>query len=481
MKQAVDPIRLIFGLKLKQFRQNKGWSLQEFSEKTGISPSYLNEIEKGKKYPKTDKILILAQILEIDYDELISTDLRKALGPTGDLLKSSFFTDIPFEFFGIDPGNIIEIIADAPVKFSAFVNTLIKIGRSYNVSVEKLYFAVLRSFLEIHRNYFPELEDVADSFFPETDKTEAFLKKYLREEHKLFTDTFDPEKSPVISHLRTVLKPKSKKLFLNKNLSKEQRTFALAREAGFRYMGIRVRPLTSTWVSVNSFEEVFNNFKASYFAACILIPKNAINKELGDFFNQSKFSSKRLSSILGKFEVSPETVYYRMFSLMPAYFTIEKLYFLKFESANGAANARLVKEIHLVGQHDPQESRNEHYCRRWVGISILDEVQTSQNIATVIKPQVSVFENNGHQYFEIAIGKASKNQGQESITLGFEINETTKKHVGFIEDPKVIKRQVGQTCEKCGIFDCKERVASPSVLYKQRTLSEVKDAIERLS
>ena len=135
----------------------------------------------------------------------------------------------------------------------------------------------------------------------------------------------------------------------------------------------------------------------------------------------------------------------------------------------------------MVGQHDPQESRNEHYCRRWVGISILDEVQTSQNIATVIKPQVSVFENNGHQYFEIAIGKASKSQGQESITLGFEINETTKKHVGFIEDPKVVKRQVGQTCEKCGIFDCKERVASPSVLYKQRTLSEVKEAIDKLN
>jgi transcriptional regulator with XRE-family HTH domain len=481
MKQAVDPIRLIFGLKLKQFRQNKGWSLQEFSEKTGISPSYINEIEKGKKYPKTDKILVLARILEIDYDELISTDLRKALGPTGDLLKSSFFTDIPFEFFGIDPGNIIEIIADAPVKFSAFVNTLIKIGRSYNVSVEKLYFAVLRSFLEIHKNYFPELEEIADKFYPETDKTEASLKKYLREEHKLFTDTFNPEKSPAISHLRTVLKPKSKKLFLNQKLSKDQRTFALAREAGFRYMGIRVRPLTSTWVSVNSFDEVFNNFKASYFAACILIPKTVLNKDLGIFFEQAKFSHKRLAAILGKFEVSSETAYYRMFSLLPAYFNIEKLYFLKFESLKGAADARLVKEIHLVGQHDPQESRNEHYCRRWSGISILDDVENSKDTAEIFKPQISVFENLGHQYFEIAIGKPSKNQGQESITLGFEINDITKKQVGFIDDPKVAKRSVGQTCEKCGIFDCKERVASPSVLYKQRRLAEVKEAIEELN
>jgi transcriptional regulator with XRE-family HTH domain len=481
MKQAVDPIRLIFGLKLKQFRQNKKWSLQDLSEKTGISTSYLNEIEKGKKYPKTDKILSLAQALEIDYDELTSSDLRKALGPTGDLLKSSFFTDIPFEFFGIDPGNIIEIIADAPVKFSAFVNTLWKIGRSYNVSVEKLYFAVLRSFLEIHKNYFPELEEIADSFYSETDKTEAFLKKYLREEHKIYTDTFDPEKYNSISHLRTVLRPKTKKLFLNKNLTKEQKTFSLAREVGFRYMGIRVRPLTSTWVSVNSFEEVFNNFKASYFAACILIPKHILNADLKGFFEQSKFSQKKLSSILRRFDVSSETVYYRMFSLLPAFFNIEKLYFLKFESLKGSTDAKLIKEIHLVGQHDPQESRNEHYCRRWSGISILDEAIDISETTEIFKPQISVFENNGHQYFEISIAKQSKTNGQESITLGFEINEITKKSVGFIDDPKVIRRSVGQTCEKCGIFDCKERIASPSVLYNQRKLSEVNNAIERLN
>ncbi|MCD8540807.1 MAG: helix-turn-helix domain-containing protein, partial [Leadbetterella sp.] len=60
MKEKTDPIRLIFGLKLKQFRLEKGWSLQELSDRSDISPSYLNEIEKGKKYPKTDKIFDLS-------------------------------------------------------------------------------------------------------------------------------------------------------------------------------------------------------------------------------------------------------------------------------------------------------------------------------------------------------------------------------------------------------------------------------------
>ena len=42
-------IKLIFGLKLKQVRMAKDLSLFKLSKLTGLSKSYLNEIEKGKK------------------------------------------------------------------------------------------------------------------------------------------------------------------------------------------------------------------------------------------------------------------------------------------------------------------------------------------------------------------------------------------------------------------------------------------------
>jgi transcriptional regulator with XRE-family HTH domain len=49
-----DYIKLILGL--KQARTNKDLSL--LIKITELSKSYLNEIEKGKKYPKTDKIIL---------------------------------------------------------------------------------------------------------------------------------------------------------------------------------------------------------------------------------------------------------------------------------------------------------------------------------------------------------------------------------------------------------------------------------------
>ena len=44
---------------------------------TGLSKSYLNEIEKRKKYPKRDKIVLLSEALETTYDQLVSLKLIK--------------------------------------------------------------------------------------------------------------------------------------------------------------------------------------------------------------------------------------------------------------------------------------------------------------------------------------------------------------------------------------------------------------------
>ncbi len=72
MKPTKTNIKLIFGLKLKQLRQDKNLSLSELAVKSGLSVSYLNEIESGKKYPKADKIAVLSEALNVNYDKLVS-------------------------------------------------------------------------------------------------------------------------------------------------------------------------------------------------------------------------------------------------------------------------------------------------------------------------------------------------------------------------------------------------------------------------
>jgi len=66
-------IRYIFGMKLRNFRQEKDYGLKELAALTGLSASYINEIEKGKKYPKAEKIMMLADGLGVDYDDLVQS------------------------------------------------------------------------------------------------------------------------------------------------------------------------------------------------------------------------------------------------------------------------------------------------------------------------------------------------------------------------------------------------------------------------
>src|ERR1035437_7138098 len=97
MRVSEENIRLIFGLKLKQLRQDKNLSLAELSEKSGLSISYLNEVEKGKKYPKADKIAELSHALDIPYDKLVSIKLSKNLAPVAQILTSNILKDLPLE------------------------------------------------------------------------------------------------------------------------------------------------------------------------------------------------------------------------------------------------------------------------------------------------------------------------------------------------------------------------------------------------
>jgi len=68
---------------------------------TGLSASYINEIEKGKKYPKAEKIMMLAEGLGVEYDDLVSISMTGLLGQISELFfSSSVLGSFPFQLLG---------------------------------------------------------------------------------------------------------------------------------------------------------------------------------------------------------------------------------------------------------------------------------------------------------------------------------------------------------------------------------------------
>jgi predicted transcriptional regulator len=309
--------------------------------------------------------------------------------------------------------------------------------------------------------------------------------KTLSDQYGIIIEFFDEKDYPILGSIRSVFIPKSKKLLINKRISSDQRAFTLAREMGFLYMNLKMRPMTSSWIQVNSFEEVFNNFQASYFAGAILIKKEPLVQSLKQLFASEKFSEKKLIDIINKFQTTPETLLHRVFSILPNSFEIDKLFFLRFEAPMGSKDYVLTKELHLSKLHDPQESKNENYCRRWVSLKILDDLsslQKNQKEELLVQAQVSDYEDAGNQYFVISIARPLNilESTNVSVSIGFEISQEVSQKIAFLSDPKVRHQKVNQTCEKCSIFDCKERVAAPTILQKKRHINQMKEAISKL-
>jgi XRE family transcriptional regulator, fatty acid utilization regulator len=491
-----DKVKIIFGLKIRQLRLDKKLSLSEVATKSNLSISYLNEIEKGKKYPKTEKIMALASAFEVDYDSLVSLKLSKQLEPIAELLNSNILTELPLEIFGIEPSDFIELMSQAPAKISAFISTIIEISRNYDMRVEQFYFSVLRSYQEMHDNYFEDLEEAAQQFrklFEITNTTspnEVLLKEILVNFYHFTIEEFTPEQQPDLKSLRSIFNHKTNKLLINSTLSSEQKAFTYGREIGYQYLQIKNRSYISSVIEAESFEQVLNNFRASYFARAILINKNILIDRLTYFFASPKWDADMLLNIMRLFSVTPEVFMHRISNVMTSHFSIKNLFFLRFNNQVDNELFYLTKEMHLAKLHTPHgTAMNEHYCRRWVSLTILkdlERLQKSQGYKAdelICDAQISEYIDTENNYLVISLAKPSppNRNTNSSITLGFAIDDNLKSIINFLSDSSLIHRKVNETCERCGLSDCAERVVEPIILQKSLQRIKLKEAVANLT
>ncbi len=484
-----EQLRLIFGLKLRQIRNEKGLSLFGLSKKTGLSKSYLNEIEKGKKYPKPDKILSLAQALEVEYDEMVSMKLTGSMAPLSDIILSGILKEIPLELFGIEENNLIDIIAGAPEKVTAFISTLFEIARHYQVGRENFYLAALRTYQESRQNYFQELEQAVEEFAQryqidlQSKIKSQDLAEILKEEFQyqiieagLLDEDFPP-------NLRSVFIPKSKKLLLSPGINEAQRVFIFAKELGYCFLKISDRPLSFSWIKFERFEEVLHNFQASYFAGALVIPEKRIKTELDRFFENKTWDSAGFLKLMSEFTDSAETFFQRLTNILPAHFGLNQLFFLRLHLAKDKA-PYLSKELHLSRKHQSKAlSGTINYCRRWLSTGLLlnpEEHYAADKLR--IGAQLSIYHDTGEEYLMIGASDTDPfdDQARRSMVIGLDMNKTFRKVAQFHKDPKLRKQTVGTSCESCAIEDCELRAAEPIRLQKEAQEKELQRKIQKL-
>jgi len=484
-----DYIKLIFGLKLKQIRTDRNLSLFGLSKLSGLSKSYLNEIENGKKYPKPDKIVILSEKLDVPYDQMVSLKLDKNLAPIGDLLRSKILKEIPLELFGIKENDLIDIVANAPAKVNAFISTIIEIAQNYNFTRESFFLASVRSFQEANNNYFDDLEQDVLKFTKayqiDLDKPIASkdLEEILIEEYGYVIEESELSKYEALGTLRSVFVPKTKTLLLASEIDEAQRTFIYAKEIAFNFLEIEDRLYTFPWIKFKTFDQVLTNFYASYFAGALIIPKAKITEQLKAIFKKNTFDPTLFLKSVASYNASPESFYQRLTNILPKEFNIQNLFFLRFTHKANSKHYYLKKELHLSHQHAPHANEsNEHYCRRWISLQVLNDISESKK-EHEFDVQISNYQTDGMRY--LVLSSATKDPFKEnhyrSISIGLLINKQLQRKLNFIDDTKLKSRDVGVTCERCAIQDCKVRQSPAVILEKVAKNKKIERIVEELN
>ncbi|MGO4820231.1 MULTISPECIES: helix-turn-helix domain-containing protein [unclassified Flavobacterium] len=484
MNMEKEYIKLIFGLKLKQARTNKNLSLFGLAKITELSKSYLNEIEKGKKYPKTDKIILLAEKLEVSYDHMVSLKLDNNLAPIGEILKSGILKEIPLDIFGIQENDLIDIIANAPAKVNAFISTIIEIAQHYNLSRESFFLAALRSYQEAHNNYFEDLEqkvlDFSKAFHVNINNKISLeeLTAILKEEYGYTIEELVFSEQEELGDLRSIYVPNSKTLLLSLEIDEQQKAFILAKEIAYNYLDIKDRLYTFSWIKFDNFDQVLNNFYASYFAGALLIPRKKLIGELNIFLSKSNPTAQEMIDLMGQFNVSPESFYQRLTNILPKDFQLKNLFFLRLSHKIGADTYQIKKELHITNQQEPHANEmNEHYCRRWISIKTI-EAALAENKSHYFGAQISRYDNSNNEYlvFSSATEDPFKKDCLRSISVGILISPAMKKKFKFIANETIRKELVGVTCETCAVPNCEVR-ASPPIHLEQKKRNENTDLI----
>ncbi len=488
-----DDLRFILGLKARRLRHEAGLGLKDVARRAGLSVSYLSEIEKGKKHPKPGKLLRLAEALGTTYEELVSPKVGEDLDPVRSLFASPFLREFPFGLFGVEPESLLALLTDAPEKAGALVRAFVEVARTYDVRVEHFLLAALRAFQQMNANHFPDLEREAAAFRAERGLAPGgavdpdALAAVLVENWGYEIDSANLPGDPDLAGFRSVYREgPPPTLYVNGRLLPAQRAFILAREIGYRHLGLVERALSSSWLEVESFEQVLNNFRASYFAGAVVIDRESLEDRLRELFARPRWDGEALVACMRSYGATPEMFLHRLTELAHEVFGLTELFFMRFNNAAGSETFDLTKVFNLSRVPVPHGiGLHEHYCRRWPAMRLLGELGRRPGAAAdrpAVAVQRSRFIEEGEEFFVISMARplALTDATHSGVTIGFLVDDAFKAGVGFWDDPAIPRIEVNLTCERCRLDDCAERVAEPAIFRGEEAQERKRRALAAL-
>ena len=446
------------GPKIKAFRRQLGMQANKLAEELNISPSYLNLIEKGKRNIDGDLLIKVCEKLRIEFSDLTSkTDLNLE-NNISELLSDELFEDL--DILGPEVKDLVNSnpkIARALIKLGdnfkqkdhEIVNKLENISGKI-IDSRKAAFPgeVISDFLQENKNFFPNLENFANTIFEKVKQNNRTryiaLCDFLISEYGIVVKDVIPEEGKPFSK---IYKAKQKELFLSDYLSIETKKLHAAAQISQEGASKEIDEYLSTFnFPSEEAKKLTRVALLNYCGAAILMPYKLFHKECKEL----KYDLELLQNT---FATSFEQVAHRVTCLQDSSLPGIPFHFLRVDVAGNIS-----KRFSLSGIEIP---RYGGACPRW-------NVYSAFSRPGVIQAAVSKM-TNGEKYVCIAktvekgIGRYGQKKSILSIGLGCEAKYA--KDFVYTENldlnDKKSELPIGVSCRTCDRLDCSQRAFPP--------------------
>jgi len=276
--------KLFVGPRVRRIRQQLGLSQTQIAEGLGISPSYINLIERNQR-PVTAQILLrLAETYDLDLRDLATADEDRFFAELNEIFSDPLFRQIELPKQELrDLAELCPGITHALQRlYAAYTEarrgeTLVAAqmaDRQEGAGYEANPIERVRDLIEANRNYFGELEQAAETLRDELDVPAeglyAALANRLREKHAVVTRIMPVD---VMRETLRRFDRHRRQLLVSELVDAPGRTFQLAVQIAM----IECHPHFETIVGrVGSLDDtsrrLYRITLANYFAAAVMMP-----------------------------------------------------------------------------------------------------------------------------------------------------------------------------------------------------------------
>ncbi|MEN2746934.1 short-chain fatty acyl-CoA regulator family protein [Sphingomonas sp. T9W2] len=261
--------KLFAGHAVRRLRRGQALTQAAMAELLGVSPSYLNLIERNQR-PLTATLLVaLAERFGFDARTLAASEPAGGADALRRRLADPMFADL-----ALDRADIAEWLASAPGGAEAFARAFDRLGSGAGETIAADPAIDARAAIERWRNHFPDLdaqaEALADDLRQSGGDPAAAMADRLRVRHHLSVRLLPVEAMPDRLH-RTDLH--ARQLQLSERLDPASRSFALARALGHAEARAEVDALVRGAALTDRTAELWlRRHLHGYFAAAVMMP-----------------------------------------------------------------------------------------------------------------------------------------------------------------------------------------------------------------